>query len=87
MQVLRVVAVLALAAMTLDSAASTPLADSNTAEEVSNDALDVILGATSTTGSAIAGAADSATGSNSASSVAAAGVFTTTMALMAIVLV
>ncbi|ETL47526.1 hypothetical protein L916_02738 [Phytophthora nicotianae] len=71
--------------MALDSVASAPQADSNTAEEVSHNALDVILGASSTAGSAVAGATDSASGSNSASNVAT-GVFTTVMAVAAAVL-
>ncbi|KAF1779789.1 hypothetical protein Pcac1_g7414 [Phytophthora cactorum] len=86
MQVLRFLAVAALAAMTLNSVASAPQEDSNTAEKVSNDALDVILGTSSTTGSAIAGATDSASGSNSATNVAA-GVFTTAMAVAAVIFV
>ncbi|ETN14516.1 hypothetical protein F441_02864 [Phytophthora nicotianae CJ01A1] len=86
MQVVRLLAIAVVAVMALDSVASAPQADSNTAEEVSHNALDVILGASSTAGSAVAGATDSASGSNSASNVAT-GVFTTVMAVAAAVLV
>ncbi|KAL3659158.1 hypothetical protein V7S43_015737 [Phytophthora oleae] len=87
MKVFRFLAVAAIAVVALDTVASIPQEDSNTAVEVSNDALDVILGASSKTGSVIAGATDSASGSNSASSVGAAGLFTAAMAVTAALIV
>ncbi|KAL4092769.1 hypothetical protein PRIC1_011760 [Phytophthora ramorum] len=87
MQVLRFFVLAALAAVALDTVASSPQADSNTAEEVSHDALDVILGASSTAGSVIAGATDPASGSNSAPNAAALGVLTTAMVVATAVLV
>ncbi|KAK1942506.1 hypothetical protein P3T76_006005 [Phytophthora citrophthora] len=88
MQVFRFLAVAAIAVMTFDMVSSVPQEDSNTAEEVSNDALDVILGASSKTGSAtIAGAKDTASGSNSASSAGVAGLFTVAMAATAALIV
>ncbi|KAG1696846.1 hypothetical protein DVH05_017756 [Phytophthora capsici] len=87
MQVFRFLAVAAIFVVTFDMVSSIPQEDSNTAEEVSNDALDVILGASNKTGSAIAGANDSASGSNSASSAGVAGLFTVAMAVTAALIV
>jgi hypothetical protein len=90
MQVYRFLIIAAVAAVTLDTAASARQEDATTSEEVSNDALDVILGASSVAGSVIAGATDtigSATGSSGACSVATAGVFATAFAVAAAALV
>ncbi|KAE8880325.1 hypothetical protein PF010_g18250 [Phytophthora fragariae] len=83
MQAFRFLVVAAIAAMTIDKVASAPEEDSKTIDEASDNALDVILGASSNTGSVSVGTTDSASGSNSASSVAAAAGIATTAITMA----
>ncbi|KAJ8557060.1 hypothetical protein ON010_g8905 [Phytophthora cinnamomi] len=88
MQVFRFLVVAAVAAITIGTVASTPEADSNTAEQVSDNALDVILGASSQAGSIAAGTTTvSGSGSNSASSVVVAGIATTAMVMAAAMLI
>ncbi|EGZ08000.1 hypothetical protein PHYSODRAFT_339878 [Phytophthora sojae] len=88
MQVFRFLVIAAIAAMAIDTVASVPEEDSKTAEEVSDNAQDVILGASSSTGSVGAGSTDLSSGSTSGSSVAAAaGIATTAMTVAAVMVI
>ncbi|ETK94130.1 hypothetical protein L917_02676, partial [Phytophthora nicotianae] len=89
MQIRRILLAAVLAAITLDSVASSSHTDSSTALEVSGDALDVVLGARNATEViiAISSASGSRSGSNSASSVFATTIVTTVTALAAVFLV
>ncbi|GMF57910.1 unnamed protein product [Phytophthora fragariaefolia] len=83
MRVFRFAVVAAIAAIAIDTAVCEPEASSKTAEEVSDNAQDVILGASSKTGSVAAGAANSTSGSNSAPSAVITGIATTAISMTA----